>query len=121
MELFCVGHKEDQEVDYIRVVQHCQMSHFMACFVTMNFVSHSLLYHLNLGWKKQRHEKWFYAMSDFRAYFGNLNFFGGSSSTSAKSSDKLRQVEQENVDAMFVFVADLWLDNAKVSVLTEFA
>lgn len=60
------------------------------------------------------------SLSDFRAYFGNLNFFGGSSSTSAKSSAKLRQVEQENIDAMFVFVADLWLDNAKVSVLTEF-
>ncbi|KAK7507055.1 hypothetical protein BaRGS_00001906 [Batillaria attramentaria] len=49
-----------------------------------------------------------------RAYFGNINFFGGPSSTSVKSSAKLRQVEQENPDAMFVFVADIWLDNAKV-------
>ena len=63
---------------------------------------------------------WPYQMSDFRAYFGNLNFFGGSASTSAKSSAKLRQVEQENIDAMFVFVADLWLDNAKVSLTIDF-
>ncbi|XP_025103951.1 DNA polymerase epsilon subunit 2-like isoform X1 [Pomacea canaliculata] len=52
--------------------------------------------------------------STTRAYFGNLNFFGGSSSTCSKSSAKLRKLEEENPDAMLVFVADLWLDNAKV-------
>lgn len=49
-----------------------------------------------------------------RACFGNLNFFGGTSSTSVKVSAKLKQLEQENEDAMFVFISDVWLDNLKV-------
>nr|XP_022334080.1 DNA polymerase epsilon subunit 2-like [Crassostrea virginica] len=49
-----------------------------------------------------------------RAYFGNINFFGGLSSICAKASVKLKQVEQENRDAMFVFLSDVWLDQVKV-------
>ncbi|XP_018411759.1 PREDICTED: DNA polymerase epsilon subunit 2 [Nanorana parkeri] len=49
-----------------------------------------------------------------RAYYGNINFFGGPSSTSVKASVKLKQLEEENEDAMFVFVSDLWLDQVEV-------
>uniref|UniRef100_A0A8D0BVR7 DNA polymerase epsilon subunit n=1 Tax=Salvator merianae TaxID=96440 RepID=A0A8D0BVR7_SALMN len=49
-----------------------------------------------------------------RAYYGNVNFFGGPSSTSVKSSAKLKQLEEENEDAMFVFLSDVWLDQAEV-------
>uniref|UniRef100_A0A8C5QHH1 DNA polymerase epsilon subunit n=1 Tax=Leptobrachium leishanense TaxID=445787 RepID=A0A8C5QHH1_9ANUR len=49
-----------------------------------------------------------------RAYYGNLNFFGGPSSTSVKASAKLKQLEEENEDAMFVFLSDLWLDQVDV-------
>ncbi|XP_050406951.2 DNA polymerase epsilon subunit 2 [Patella vulgata] len=49
-----------------------------------------------------------------RAYFGNINFFGGPSSTSVKASNKLKKVEEENQDAMFVVLSDVWLDNVKV-------
>uniref|UniRef100_A0A8D0G7S3 DNA polymerase epsilon subunit n=1 Tax=Sphenodon punctatus TaxID=8508 RepID=A0A8D0G7S3_SPHPU len=49
-----------------------------------------------------------------RAYYGNTNFFGGPSSTSIKASAKLKQVEEENEDAMFVFVSDVWLDQVEV-------
>lgn len=37
------------------------------------------------------------------------------SSICAKASVKLKQVEQENRDAMFVFLSDVWLDQVKVS------
>ncbi|NXA49429.1 DPOE2 polymerase, partial [Nothocercus julius] len=49
-----------------------------------------------------------------RAYYGNTNFFGGPSSASVKASAKLKQLEEENEDAMFVFVSDVWLDQAEV-------
>ncbi|KAL2099287.1 hypothetical protein ACEWY4_005767 [Coilia grayii] len=49
-----------------------------------------------------------------RAYYGNINFFGGPSTTSVKASAKLKQLEEENEDAMFVIVSDLWLDNVEV-------
>ncbi|EMP31131.1 DNA polymerase epsilon subunit 2 [Chelonia mydas] len=49
-----------------------------------------------------------------RAYYGNINFFGGPSSTSVKASPKLKQLEDENEDAMFVFVSDVWLDQVEV-------
>ncbi|CAJ0953394.1 unnamed protein product [Ranitomeya imitator] len=49
-----------------------------------------------------------------RAYYGNTNFFGGPSATSVKSSVKLKQLEEENEDAMFVFLSDLWLDQVEV-------
>ncbi|PWA22562.1 hypothetical protein CCH79_00015177, partial [Gambusia affinis] len=49
-----------------------------------------------------------------RAYYGNINFFGGPSSTSVKASSKLKQLEEENEDAMFVIVSDVWLDSVEV-------
>ncbi|XP_068874790.1 DNA polymerase epsilon subunit 2 isoform X2 [Aphelocoma coerulescens] len=49
-----------------------------------------------------------------RAFYGNINFFGGPSSSSVKASAKLKQLEEENEDAMFVFVSDAWLDQAEV-------
>ncbi|NXP69507.1 DPOE2 polymerase, partial [Ramphastos sulfuratus] len=48
------------------------------------------------------------------AFYGNVNFFGGPSSASVKASAKLKQLEDENEDAMFVFVSDVWLDQAEV-------
>jgi len=50
-----------------------------------------------------------------RAYFGNVNFFGGPSETSLKTSTVLADMEVNNPDAMFVFLSDVWLD--KVSVI----
>ncbi len=44
--------------------------------------------------------------------YGNVNFFGGPSSTAVKASAKLKQLEEENEDAMFVF--DVWLDSVEV-------
>lgn len=49
-----------------------------------------------------------------RAYFGNLNFFGGPGEGSAASSAALVELEQRNPDAMLVFVSDVWLDQATV-------
>uniref|UniRef100_H2MC41 DNA polymerase epsilon subunit n=1 Tax=Oryzias latipes TaxID=8090 RepID=H2MC41_ORYLA len=49
-----------------------------------------------------------------RSYYGNINFFGGPSSTSVKASSKLKQLEEENEDAMFVIVSDVWLDSVEV-------
>lgn len=49
-----------------------------------------------------------------RSYYGNMNFFGGPSTTSVKASAKLKQLEEENEDAMFVIVSDVWLDNVEV-------
>uniref|UniRef100_A0A673CAM6 DNA polymerase epsilon subunit n=1 Tax=Sphaeramia orbicularis TaxID=375764 RepID=A0A673CAM6_9TELE len=52
--------------------------------------------------------------SGTRAYYGNANFFGGPSTTSVKASAKLKQLEVENEDAMFVIVSDVWLDSVEV-------
>ncbi|XP_065404850.1 DNA polymerase epsilon subunit 2 isoform X5 [Macaca fascicularis] len=52
--------------------------------------------------------------STTRAYYGNINFFGGPSNTSVKTSAKLKQLEEENKDAMFVFLSDVWLDQVEV-------
>uniref|UniRef100_A0A7N8WW56 DNA polymerase epsilon subunit n=1 Tax=Mastacembelus armatus TaxID=205130 RepID=A0A7N8WW56_9TELE len=49
-----------------------------------------------------------------RAYYGNINFFGGPSTTSVKASSKLKQLEEDNEDAMFVIVSDVWLDSVEV-------
>ncbi|KAL4613102.1 DNA polymerase epsilon subunit 2 [Arapaima gigas] len=49
-----------------------------------------------------------------RAYYGDINFFGGPSSTAVKASAKLHRLEEENEDAMFVFVSDVWLDSVEV-------
>lgn len=43
-----------------------------------------------------------------------MNFFGGPSTTAVKASAKLKQLEEENEDAMFVVVSDLWLDSVEV-------
>ncbi|NXP56643.1 DPOE2 polymerase, partial [Heliornis fulica] len=48
------------------------------------------------------------------AFYGSVNFFGGPSSTAVKASAKLKQLEDENEDAMFVFLSDVWLDQAEV-------
>lgn len=53
-------------------------------------------------------------LSVSRAYYGNINFFGGPSSTAVKASAKLKQLEEENEDAMFVIVSDVWLDSVEV-------
>ncbi|XP_068948076.1 DNA polymerase epsilon subunit 2 isoform X4 [Petaurus breviceps papuanus] len=52
--------------------------------------------------------------STTRAYYGNINFFGGPTSTSLKASAKLKQLEEENEDTMFVLVSDVWLDQVEV-------
>ncbi|XP_037839861.1 DNA polymerase epsilon subunit 2 isoform X3 [Chlorocebus sabaeus] len=52
--------------------------------------------------------------STTRAYYGNINFFGGPSNTSVKTSAKLKQLEEENKDAMFVFLSDVWLDQVEI-------
>ncbi|XP_014671894.1 PREDICTED: DNA polymerase epsilon subunit 2-like [Priapulus caudatus] len=49
-----------------------------------------------------------------RAYFGDVNFFGGPSKTSVKASARLKLMEEQNNGAMFVFLSDVWLDQAKV-------
>ncbi|XP_051833879.1 DNA polymerase epsilon subunit 2 [Antechinus flavipes] len=49
-----------------------------------------------------------------RAYYGNVNFFGGPTSTSVKASAKLKHLEEENEDTMFVLVSDVWLDQVEV-------
>ncbi|MEQ2187416.1 hypothetical protein GOODEAATRI_004518, partial [Goodea atripinnis] len=51
-----------------------------------------------------------------RAYYGNINFFGGPSTTSVKASSRLKQLEEENEDAMFVIVSDVWLDSVEVKM-----
>jgi len=56
----------------------------------------------------------FCALNDYRSCFGNINFFGGPSLTSVKTSAKLQQLESSNDDAMFVFLSDIWLDDIKV-------
>ena len=49
-----------------------------------------------------------------RSCFGNINFFGGPSTTCVKVSTKLQEIEAANEDAMFVFISDVWLDDVKV-------
>lgn len=51
--------------------------------------------------------------STTRAYFGNVNYFGGPGEISCKSSIALSQA-QFAVDTMIVFLADVWLDSEKV-------
>ena len=42
--------------------------------------------------------------------FGDINFFGGSSKTCAKSSAKMKHLEDQSENSMFVFCSDVWLD-----------
>ena len=51
-----------------------------------------------------------------RALMGNVNYFGNGGSIGHKYIKKLMQIEQENTDAMIVFMSDVWLDKIKVSV-----
>lgn len=52
--------------------------------------------------------------SESRSYFGNVNFFGGPSSSCAKSSIKLQAMMSEQEDATLIFISDINLDNPKV-------
>lgn len=49
-----------------------------------------------------------------RTYFGNSNFFGGPSASCLKTSAKLKFKEDQNPDAMVVFLSDVWLDQIQV-------
>ncbi|KAK8728709.1 hypothetical protein OTU49_009106 [Cherax quadricarinatus] len=55
------------------------------------------------------------ASSSTRALMGNINYFGGQGSVCSKNVIKLQQAEQENKDAMFVILSDVWLDKIKVT------
>jgi len=48
----------------------------------------------------------------FRSYYGNLNFFGGT--TNHISKERMESIERQNEGAMFVFLADVHLDKANV-------
>lgn len=54
----------------------------------------------------------------YRAYFGNVNTFGGPSKVSLKISTKLSRYELENDDGVLVFLSDMWLDSIKVCKLS---
>ena len=54
--------------------------------------------------------------NSYRNYFGNINFFGGPSTIAVKASAKLRAIEEENQEAMFVILSDVWLDLPKVNL-----
>ena len=49
-----------------------------------------------------------------RAYFGNVNFFGGPGETSVKNNQALAEIEANNPDAMLCFLSDVWLDQVSV-------
>ena len=49
-----------------------------------------------------------------RLHLGNVNFFGGPHKTGAKSSVKLQAMERQHSGAMFVFLAEVHLDNEQV-------
>ncbi|XP_071517352.1 DNA polymerase epsilon subunit 2 [Panulirus ornatus] len=55
------------------------------------------------------------AANSTRARMGNVNYFGGQGTVCTKNILKLQQVEQENKDAMFVLLSDVWLDKIKVT------
>lgn len=49
-----------------------------------------------------------------RAFFGDVNFFGGPLDTCAASNRQLKVIENRHDEAMFVFLSDVWLDKAYV-------
>ncbi|UYV60322.1 POLE2 [Cordylochernes scorpioides] len=49
-----------------------------------------------------------------RQHFGTANLFGGPSSTTVKTNEKMRRLEANNPDAMIVILSDVWLDQIKV-------
>ncbi|XP_069180346.1 DNA polymerase epsilon subunit 2-like [Procambarus clarkii] len=55
------------------------------------------------------------APSSTRALIGNINYFGGHGTVCSKNIPRLQQAEQENKDAMFVVLSDVWLDKIKVT------
>ena len=54
----------------------------------------------------------------FSKLFGSFNFFGGSSQVSLRVSPKLRRLEAQHSESMFVIMADLWLDKPVVSTFS---
>ncbi|KAL0269277.1 UNVERIFIED_CONTAM: hypothetical protein PYX00_007072 [Menopon gallinae] len=52
--------------------------------------------------------------SKSRAYFGNVNTFGGPSETDLTQCPNLRKIQNKNPDAMIVFISDVWLDKLEV-------
>lgn len=44
----------------------------------------------------------------------NENYFGGSRKKNVKATHRLQQLEQENKEAMFVVLSDVWLDTIEV-------
>ncbi|KAK1160687.1 DNA polymerase epsilon subunit 2-like [Acipenser oxyrinchus oxyrinchus] len=80
-----------------------------ACFVLAEGWYEDAVFHVNaFGFPPTE------PSSKTRAYYGDVNFFGGPSPASVKSSAKLKQLEEQNEDAMFVFVSDVWLDSVEV-------
>ena len=49
-----------------------------------------------------------------RSYFGSANFFGGPLEISAKSDQRLVQLESQDESSMLVFLSDVWLDKPEV-------
>ena len=49
-----------------------------------------------------------------RAHHGNTNFFGGPLTTCAQTSGKLQAMEKQHFHEMFVFLADVFLDDEHV-------
>ena len=47
-------------------------------------------------------------------YFGNINFFGGTSPICPKACVQLRELEDTLVNSFFVVISDLWLDIPEV-------
>ncbi|XP_022254667.1 DNA polymerase epsilon subunit 2-like [Limulus polyphemus] len=47
-------------------------------------------------------------------HFGKTNFFGGPHATSVRTSKKLKSLEENNSEAMFIFLSDVWLDKIEV-------
>lgn len=49
-----------------------------------------------------------------RAYFGTINYWGGSSATLLKYSKRLLEYERLNFGGTMIFLSDCWLDDATV-------
>lgn len=80
-----------------------------SCFVLAEGWYEDSIFHVNgLGFPPTE------PSSATRAYYGDINFFGGPSNISVKASAKLKQLEEENEDAMFVIISDVWLDSVEV-------
>ncbi|XP_014248920.1 DNA polymerase epsilon subunit 2 [Cimex lectularius] len=49
-----------------------------------------------------------------RVYFGTANYFGGSAFISQRNNERLKALERQRDDSMFVFLSDVWLDQPQV-------